>query len=376
MSKVYTFCSDAYDEALIESKLEKAFDELGVWTELTADKRVLIKPNLVLARKPELAVTTHPAVVCAIAKCLKKHGVNDITVADSAGGLYTAQALKSIYTAAGYRELEGVLMLNYDTGFAEKTAKGELCKSFNLINPVLKADYIINAPKLKTHTMTMLSNGVKNLFGTIPGLQKPELHYKYPNIEDFSKMLVELSATVAPSVTVVDAIDAMEGNGPNSGTKRHVGAVLVSKNMYAADYVAAKYIGLDTDQVQTVKISGQMGLFNADECELMGEPLPKLDRPFLLPDTRKLDFLDKLPRFMRKPASVVMKAVLKSVPRIDKEKCVGCGRCAESCPAHIIEIKNKKACIGDKSKCISCFCCHEMCPAHAVKIKRRLGKIN
>ena len=140
--------------------------------------------------------------------------------------------------------------------------------------------------------------------------------------------------------------------------------------------MAAKYIGLDTDQVQTVKISGQMGLFNADECELAGEPLPKLDRPFLLPDTRKLDFLDKLPRFMRKPASVVMKAVLKSVPRIDKEKCVGCGRCAESCPAHIIEIKNKKACIGDKSKCISCFCCHEMCPAHAVKIKRRLGKIN
>ena len=51
-------------------------------------------------------------------------------------------------------------------------------------------------------------------------------------------------------------------------------------------------------------------------------------------------------------------------------KCVGCGRCAESCPKHLIEIKERKAVIK-RAGCISCFCCQEMCPAHAIEAKKR-----
>ena len=64
--------------------------------------------------------------------------------------------------------------------------------------------------------MTTLSAGIKNLFGTIPGLQKPEMHYTYPDKATFSGMLVDLAETVAPTLTVLDGIEAMEGDGPTS----------------------------------------------------------------------------------------------------------------------------------------------------------------
>ncbi|MFQ7025670.1 MAG: 4Fe-4S binding protein [Acutalibacteraceae bacterium] len=57
------------------------------------------------------------------------------------------------------------------------------------------------------------------------------------------------------------------------------------------------------------------------------------------------------------------------VPKIRTGKCIGCGKCAESCPQHTIEIKHKKAYII-YDNCIRCYCCHEMCPEHIIDIKR------
>ena len=57
-------------------------------------------------------------------------------------------------------------------------------------------------------------------------------------------------------------------------------------------------------------------------------------------------------------------------PMYDKAKCIGCGRCAESCPMHLIHIENRKAVMTSKG-CISCFCCQEMCPAHAIEARRK-----
>ena len=45
---------------------------------------------------------------------------------------------------------------------------GRLVKSFNIITPVAEADIIIDLCKLKTHSLTVMSGAVKNLFGTIP----------------------------------------------------------------------------------------------------------------------------------------------------------------------------------------------------------------
>ena len=56
-------------------------------------------------------------------------------------------------------------------------------------------------------------------------------------------------------------------------------------------------------------------------------------------------------------------------PSAPSPDCVGCGKCAESCPQHTIQIRDGKAVIHYKN-CIRCFCCHEMCPKHVIDIRR------
>ena len=156
---------------------------------------------------------------------------NLITIAESSGGLYNAEAMKHVYHVCGMDALSPEAELNMD--FSAQTVNcpsGFKNHSFHLITPIVEADYIINICKLKTHAMTGYSGGIKNLFGTIPGLEKPQMHYRWPEIEDFSNMLLELAQTVAPQLTVIDAIDAMEGNGPTGGTSHPLHMLLAARH--------------------------------------------------------------------------------------------------------------------------------------------------
>jgi len=335
------------------------FDTLCVARNLTKDTRVLLKPNLLAAREPALAVTTHPALLRAIARRLRELGVTRITLADSPGGVYTPAALRKTYAACGYGPLAEWLTLNENVAFA---AKG----GFSIIQPVLDADFVINCAKLKTHGLTVMSAGVKNLFGCVPGLQKPEQHCLHPSIEGFAEMLLDLAETVRPALTLMDAVDCMEGNGPGGGKVRQMGLTLASRSVYAMDETCAKLMGINPVMAPLIRHARRRGLSDPESVTLAGDPLPVADPPFQLPDaiaTRERFFsVNGLFHhfFGRK----------RTYPVIDTEKCVGCGRCAESCPKHLIDIVNKKAVISRKG-CISCFCCQEMCPAKAVDAVRK-----
>ena len=115
----------------------------------------------------------------------------------------------------------------------------------------------------------------------------------------------------------------------------------------------------------------EKGLAHPEDLTLVGDPVPEGLSPFQKPDTIKLDFTNGVPKFLRKPFTFVASRLLKSYPQLTPEKCVGCGKCAESCPAHVIRIENRKAKFKRKG-CISCFCCQEMCPMKAISVKKAL----
>ena len=54
------------------------FETLGIEGDLHPGMKVLIKPNLLCAHRPEQAATTHPAVVAAIVEWLADNGIEDI----------------------------------------------------------------------------------------------------------------------------------------------------------------------------------------------------------------------------------------------------------------------------------------------------------
>lgn len=366
-----------YREELVYPAVCKAMDALSVPHDLRPGLKVVIKPNLVMAKSPDYPVTTHPLVVKAVVRYLRAHGITDITLAESSGGLYNAEHMKNLYRTCGMAALEPDIRMNMDfTAQTVATGQGFKNHSFHLITPIVEADYIINICKLKTHAMTGYSGGIKNLFGTIPGLEKPQMHYRWPDIEDFSNMLLELAQTVAPQLTVIDAVDAMEGNGPTGGTSHPMQLLMAARDFYTQDYFAAGLMKLDPMSIVMIRQAVEQGLATPDNIRLAGDEIPDDLTPFQVPDTKRLDFSTALPDFLQKPAVAVMGKLFKSYPILNRSKCVGCGKCAESCPAHIIKIKpdhrGKKKAVFQKRGCISCFCCQEMCPMKAIEVRKAL----
>ena len=357
-------CPD-YGQSL-EEKIEKAFDALQVWDKIRPGMRVVLKPNLVMSSKPEQAIITHPAV----GKCVQKAG-GRVVIAESPGGPYTPAAIKAMFRATGYRDMAEAcgFTLYTDCKSREVTLpQAKRCRELSVVEPFLDRDYLIDLPKLKTHSMVGFSGAVKNLFGTVPGLQKPELHCRFPEREPFSEMLCDLCHFLGPDLSLMDGIWAMEGNGPTGGQRRDLHVIAGSESPWALDVAAASLVGLEPEKIAMLREGHERGYGPLDlsELELVGDPMETLLAPdFLKAQASSTDFIDRLPKFLR-PAA---KKLATPYPRIDKKRCVGCGKCAESCPQHTITLREGKAVIRYQN-CIRCFCCHEMCPKHVVQIKR------
>ena len=361
-------CPD-YGQSL-EEKIEKAFDALQVWDKIRPGMKVVLKPNLVMSSKPEQAIITHPAFTAAVGKCVQKAG-GRVVIAESPGGPYTPAAMKAMFRATGYRDMAEAcgFTLYTDCKSREVTLpQAKRCRELSVVEPFLDRDYLIDLPKLKTHSMVGFSGAVKNLFGTVPGLQKPELHCRFPEREPFSEMLCDLCHFLGPDLSLMDGIWAMEGNGPTGGQRRDLHVIAGSESPWALDVAAASLVGLEPEKITMLREGHERGYgpLELSELELVGDPMETLLAPdFLKAEASSTDFIDRLPKFLR-PAA---KKLATPYPRIDKKRCVGCGKCAESCPQHTISLREGKAVIRYQN-CIRCFCCHEMCPKHVVQIKR------
>lgn len=373
MPVVSILAAERYAPELLDAVVARHFSLLGLEGLARPGMRVVLKPNLLMRSAPETATTTHPEVVAAVARWLRARGVSDIALADSPGGPYTKALLGAIYAGCGMAAMaqrEG-LALNHDTTWVEKPSGGKRSASFSIIRPVAEADLLINLCKLKTHCMTGLSGGVKNLFGCVPGLQKPELHYRFQNPDEFCDMLCDLHETVRPAVTLVDAVDAMEGDGPSGGTPVHAGLTLCSTNAYALDVVLCRLIGMEPERAGTVKASTARGLApRFEDITLCGQPaLLAQVKPFVQPRSKAVDFNRHLPRWLQRAADAFTNRFAVARPVVEPAKCVGCGKCAETCPANAIDMAEKKAHIRPQA-CIRCYCCHELCPCKAIRVSR------
>lgn len=366
--KVYISSCETYEIASLVKLVNEQFEALSVT--IQPGMNVVLKPNLVMKSAPDSGIITHPNFVAAVGLCVQQRG-GKVMIAESSGGPYTPAMVKSIFAGCGYTKIAeeyGFTLYTACKSSSVELKNARLCKRLSVIEPFLEADYIINLAKLKSHCMTMLSGSVKNLFGTVPGLMKPELHCRFPNKSDFAQMLVDLCEYITPHFNMIDAIDAMEGDGPTGGEKRHVGAVISSKNPYAADMAAAAIIHMEPKSVLYLSHAMERKLCpdTVAQLTIMGDSIAShVIADFKQPKSKSVDFIDKVP----KPLRPLAKKVATPKPVIRQKDCVGCGKCAESCPKHTITIQNKKAVISYNT-CIHCFCCHEMCPLHVIDVKR------
>lgn len=363
----------SYDAAVCREALDTVLAPLGGLDFVKPGMNVIIKVNLVSAMKPEQAATTHPTLLCELTKMLLERGAS-VLLGDSPGGLYTPGHLSHVYDVSGMREVQkcGAALNDDCTQRTVSFPEAKVCKNFTYTAYLDKADVLIDFCKLKSHGMMGMSNAAKNLFGVIPGIMKPEYHYQYPRADLFADMLIDLNNYFKPTLSICDAVVAMEGNGPTQGTAKKVGAVAASLSPHKLDLLCAKLMGLGVDDVPTLKAAFDRGLIpeTADALSVAGDYAPFISADFSVPPAQT----DVGLKFMGKGAvgefiDTFLQHTISPKPNVHKNTCIGCGKCAGICPAHAIEMRSKLPVI-DRKKCIHCFCCQEFCPKGAMYVHR------
>ena len=325
--------------------------------------RVLVKPNLLLPAPPKAAITTHPFVVRAVTEYVLSKGGQPLVADSPAMGSFEKIGREGGF----YQVLEGL-----DVEFkAFKTSVhvdiGEPFGHIELAQEALEADVVINLPKLKTHTGMLLTLGVKNMFGCVVGLRKPRWHLRCGVDRDmFARVLVQIYQAVNPSLTLVDGIWALEGQGPGrGGTMRQMGLLAAGADAHFVDMTICKILGLDPYQLPTYKAARDLGAAG-DGGYIRGD-LNIIDN-FKFPEITPLTVGPKLlNRMMRKH--------LLQRPVANTRLCRMCGECWQYCPSKSIS-QDGKAIAFDYDACIRCYCCIEICPHGALRAAETVpGKV-
>ena len=249
-SQVAVLRCETYDLQEVRTQLERGIALLGGWQKwVRPEENILLKPNLLAADPPGKAVTTHPAVFQAVAESLQQFGVK-ITYGDSpSNGTVEAAARKS-----GLAEVAAQLGMSLSPFREGETIDIEGSHHRHkavIAQAVLDSDGLISLPKLKTHPLTRLTGAVKNQFGCVVGLDKKMFHAKHPQVDHFAAMLVDLNLYIKPRLYILDAIVAMEGNGPE-GRPRRTGILMISADPVALDATASRLVGLEPSRCRPI----------------------------------------------------------------------------------------------------------------------------
>jgi uncharacterized protein (DUF362 family)/Pyruvate/2-oxoacid:ferredoxin oxidoreductase delta subunit len=360
---------DSYDADKIRTSVEASLAPLGGLESVVKNgDRVLIKLNLSVARPPEAAVTTHPAVAKTVIQMVQERGATPI-VGDSPGGGISVASYKALLKKTGIQRVideTGCESVRFDDGNVEVfSERARTFKKLTLAKAVTEADVIIALPKLKTHNLTYYTGAVKLLYGYVPGVSKVEYHlYTARDVTLFAELLLDLHEMYPPAITVMDAIVGMEGAGPTNGTPRQIGLLMASKSCTALDYVAVTLAGYHPMNVPTVKVAHERGIGpdSLKDITVFGEKVASL----IMEDFKKTTTTWLLggPSFL----TTFLRRFIAAKPRIDVSRCKKCGECAKDCPPKAVQFIKGSVPAVDYRKCIRCFCCEELCPEGAIDV--------
>lgn len=383
MFKVAAVKCMTYEKNEITKAVMDLLDHIGgLGAYVKPGQRVLIKPNLLAPRPPETAVTTHPALIIAIAEAIKEQGALPF-IGDSPGGFGVLERIEQLWEITGMKQAadtSGATLVNFEKSkFKElELPLGKKKIKIPIAACVLENfDVVINVPKFKTHDLTITTGAIKNMFGVMPGLTKVQFHKLAPKKEDLSTLLVALFTHVVPQLNIMDGIIGMEGEGPgSSGTPVATGFLLAAENALALDMVQASIMGIDLERVPiiTAAIKAGLGPETLSDVDLKGVSIADLKpAKFILPPGGS--FTEKIPGFLVPLVSYIARLVRLTDPVVNDKLCTKCQICVKSCPVKAIANNQGKIRVNYKV-CIECFCCIELCPSRAMTIKKsRLLKL-
>lgn len=339
-------------------------------------RRVFLKVNLVTNAAREDGICTDPEIARAAVMEVQRRGATPL-IGDNPAIASMRSVLRSSGIGAVAQEL-GVEVPDLGPTAALHCARAERFGDFEVSKAILDADVLLNLPKLKTHSLTYMSMAIKNLFGLIPGTRKARWHVRAPHADMMATLFNDLYSGVvdhftAPGRGIVhlcDGVIALEGDGPgHGGQARFLGAVLAATDGVALDRVGCQIAGLDPARLTMLQKAMRRGLGVGDlaEIDLDGAPLSAFAGAGLKAPASGGFRLEGLGA--RLGNQRWLRDLMIDHPALVQDRCVGCRRCAEICPAgaiHFCGQGGQARPTFDKRPCIRCYCCAEVCPKGAI----------
>lgn len=219
--------------------------------QIPAGAEVALKPNLVLAGKPDRGATTHSGVLSGCIEYLQDHGFNAISILESSWtGADTGQAMRTCGYDTVCRRYQVPF---YDLKEDETRWIDTPLRPMEICRRALEAGYLIDLPVLKGHCQTRMTCALKNLKGCIPDREKRKFHG-----EGLHRPIAALAAVLKPQLVIVDGIcgdlDFEEGGNPVQANRMYLGTDPVQ-----ADAYGCTLMGLSPADVPYLPLAEQWG---------------------------------------------------------------------------------------------------------------------
>lgn len=254
------------------------------------NKRVMIKPNMVDFH-PQKPMTTNPEVLRAAVELVDSLGAKEIFIGEGPAHIRdTEYLLENTGIGAMVKKL-GLQYIDLNLDDLEKVENPDgFSKVSHIYFPkqAIEADAIVSLPKLKTHHWARMTASMKNLFGVVPGRK-----YGFPknllHVRGIDNCVLDLTMLLKPAIQLVDAVVAMEGDGPLNGTAIASKFIAIGTDPAAVDATCARAMGLDPAKIPYLRVAGQViGNIASENIRLIGTPLDDLKQIFELPPSFRI----------------------------------------------------------------------------------------
>lgn len=259
-------CS-SYDRAKVAAAVGRLVGQTGGLSTVRAGDRVLVKPNFIAPFGPQYPVQTHPAVVLEVVRLLRDMGARPF-VGDSPAWANVFACADKLGLTRPLGQM-GVKLVQLDEPALVRIDGSKVAISRH----ALEADSIVNLPKFKSHQQLVATFAVKNMFGCVSGKRKALWHFRRGAQEQrFCRLLIGIYKHLAPAVTIIDAVEAMEGPGPIRGTVKKLGCLVGGAEPIAIESVCAQLVGLDPAALPIVRTAAAMGI-GIEDYQLAGDDI-------------------------------------------------------------------------------------------------------
>ncbi len=243
---------------------------------VSAQDRVVLKPNYVEPMMPDTGVTTDPRIIEAVIGWLQERGVRDVTVAE---GGDTAAKTDRAFRMVGLPEMcerLGVKLLNVfrDDRVEVAIPNARSLHKVGLARTVLEATCLIDLPKLKCHSMAEVTLGIKNLMGAVI----PDKTVMHRDIHD---RLSDLATVLRPKLCIIDGLIGAERH-ETAGTPVKTDVIIAGGDVVATDAVGTMVMGIDPAAVDHLRYCAERGLGEnrPEHIEIVGAPLEKVRKKY------------------------------------------------------------------------------------------------